>query len=234
MHVPRTRAAFSLIEVLVVIGIIALLLGLLLPTMRGVRERAKSIQCASQLRQLGTGFYTYAAQNHGELPSWSNWHVVGGDGTGDDEAGPGWTEELAPFYSQPLSGVYDCPSFPHEYRMNYFLESRWNGVSDRSNMKLAEIRTSSHFILSGDCTSEWLYPKPFGVRDYTHDDCDKDDAVYRCLTFAGDVTGGLSVHHGGNNVLFADGHVGWYRHFDGSEMTYHPTKMLEWDEVTAD
>ena len=69
--------------------------------------------------------------------------------------------------------------------------------------------------------------------DKTTDDCDKDDAVGRALTFALDKAGGLSVHHGGNNVLFMDGHVAWKRKFDTTEMTLDPRQMLSWGEVTG-
>src|SRR4051812_18925702 len=90
--------AFSLIELMVVIGIIAVLLALLLPAVQRAREAANQVQCASQLRQLGLGFMNYAAQNLGWLPSWGGWHVYGGDGTGEDQPGPGWTETIEPYY----------------------------------------------------------------------------------------------------------------------------------------
>jgi prepilin-type N-terminal cleavage/methylation domain-containing protein/prepilin-type processing-associated H-X9-DG protein len=225
------RRGFSLIELLVVIGIIAILIGILLPTMRGVRERAKAVQCASQMRSLGQAFYNYAAQNHGALPTWSGWQVAGGDGTGDDDPGPGWTEQLAPFYAPPTSRVYDCPSFPDDYPINYFLAARWCSFNHRLNLTLAEIRTSSTFILSGDCTGETLYRMPFGTREFTTDDCDKDDAVGPALTFASDPGGGLCVHHGGNNVLFGDGHVAWFGRFEPQSMTFSPTEIKTWAEL---
>jgi prepilin-type processing-associated H-X9-DG protein len=223
-----------LLELIVVIGIIGVLIGILLPTMRGVRERAKGVQCAAQLRSLGQAFYNYAAQSAGVLPPWSSWHNVGGDGTGDDDAGPGWTEILAPWYAPPTSKVYNCPGFPEDFPINYFLSARWLHHTDRRSLTLAQIRTSSHFVLSGDCTGPTLYPEPFGSTFHTKTDCDKDDAVDPCLKFATDVTGGQGIHHGGLNVLFGDGHVGWYKKFDPQEITFHPTKMQAWDDVSGD
>src|SRR5438046_625410 len=85
---PR-RNAFSLIELIVVIGLIALLSALLTPAVITARESARTVQCASQLRQLGQAFHNYAGANAGHLPSWSGWHNVGGDGTGEDDPGPG-------------------------------------------------------------------------------------------------------------------------------------------------
>ena len=231
------RAGFSLIEVIVVIGIIAILIAMLLPAMQKARERAVSIQCASQLRQLGQALFNYSTRHNGQLPVTSFWHIAGGDGTGDDAPGPGWTEQLAPSYVAPTSPVYDGPSFPEGYRINYFLAARWARIADPfkpAGMALSDIRTSSQFVLSGDCTGPMLYPISFGLREFEGDDCDKDDAIDPCLTFAADPKGGLSVHHGGNNVLFADGHVQWARQFDPQSMTFHPTRMQAWADVTQD
>jgi hypothetical protein len=93
---------------------------------------------------------------------------------------------------------------------------------------------SSYFVLSGDCTGRSLYPLPFGDRDFTTADCDKDDAVAPALTFATDPGGGLTVHRGGNNVLFGDEHVEQRLKFEIDRMTYSPTRMQAWADVTPD
>ena len=69
MRVQNTRRrAFTLVELLVVIGIIAVLISVLLPTLAGVRRQANLTQCSSNMRQIATALIMYIQDNKGRHP----------------------------------------------------------------------------------------------------------------------------------------------------------------------
>ena len=108
--IPQTsainaRRGFTLVELLVVIGIIALLISILLPTLSRARESAKSLVCLSNLRQIGTGLNLYANDFKQTLPYgyWNGGTVPGGgyDGVRADE----WSNLLLSHLDDTAAGA---------------------------------------------------------------------------------------------------------------------------------
>ncbi len=84
-----SRVGFTLIELLVVISIIALLVALLLPALSSARSAARSMQCLSNLKQLGLAASMYSSDHAGFLPAWD----FGSPRPSEDVVD--WTQSLA-------------------------------------------------------------------------------------------------------------------------------------------
>jgi prepilin-type N-terminal cleavage/methylation domain-containing protein len=103
------KAGFTLVELLVVIGIIALLISILLPSLNRAREAANRVKCGSNLRSIGQSAHIFAAENKGRLP----YQLTGGWGTpwwGTWMYSPDWTDLIDTYGA--ARALFQCPSVP--------------------------------------------------------------------------------------------------------------------------
>jgi prepilin-type N-terminal cleavage/methylation domain-containing protein len=101
---PRpSRRAFTLIELLVVIAIIAILASMLLPALSKAKDKAKAINCVSNLHQWGIVWNYYCGDNRDSFPSGSN-----PDGTPDGNARSAWFNALS-LTPQQRQQITTCP-----------------------------------------------------------------------------------------------------------------------------
>ena len=148
------RAGFTLVDVLVSIGVMGVLIGLMLPALSGVRETARRVNCGSNMRQIGLGVQLFADANRDRLPptvrSQADRYRLRGDKSdalGDivetmtlrfeDEALglrglDGWDGLGLLYAGQHVNapGVFYCPSHQGEFRASDWLDS-WDAEKER-------------------------------------------------------------------------------------------------------
>ena|SRR5688572_5186722 len=143
----KQKSGFTLVELLVVIGIIAILIAILLPALQRARESARQVQCLSNLKQVATAMFMYTNDNKGWFP---NIAVFGGPGAtvlgygnlttppppGYDPDWIGWPEDwivwrgkkpgdrvvgaIAKYLGNPQSGqILICPSDNYDSRRDF-------------------------------------------------------------------------------------------------------------------
>lgn len=198
--------AFTLLELLIVISIIAILASFILVGVRGAKERAEAARCMANLRQIGSALTLFASDNNGNFPiagstiAWGNHDPV--------TLQASWAEQISE-YIGTNSNLFRCQTGARNLAANkdfsYFLGARAayrDAGGGFAALKMQRIAAPSKMILGGDST----------YSGFTADDADKDDYSV-AAPFSG-----AGPHDGKSHILFVDGSVRPYAEFEVGEM----------------
>ena len=108
--------SFTLIELLLVIGIITILLSMLLPTINKARNKVKAITCVSNLKQYSLGFFQYALDYADYIP---RANPSGGTST--------WLVSINPYVFKKANVIFTCPAEPANLGNGYYGFNYKNG-----------------------------------------------------------------------------------------------------------
>lgn len=253
------RAGFTLVELLVVIGIIALLISILLPTLSSARRSSKSLACLSNQRQIGIGINQFAQEHDGWLPKpqWNDYPnpVMGrAFDTGKVDWGyrsPYWQWDYVLNQDGMDKNVFLCPSDPSEFIRgtntpedidDFAASYRYNHSNQRYGfwgIKQNDLPDSTSAILIVDALPAQFYAfeSSLGYHTGSYDQAKigaSDEQIGNTAPFRHDADGTEAGQEGlpdfKINAVFGDGHAESMRY----QETWQPRGTIEFIQGGGD
>ncbi|MBQ7256372.1 MAG: DUF1559 domain-containing protein [Abditibacteriota bacterium] len=194
---------FTLIELLVVIAIIAILAAILFPVFAQAREKARSANCLSNCKQIGTATMLYVDDYDETMPETFGYGAPDVPGTkfkisianiGVYNAWS-WRDAIYPYVKNV--NIFVCPSGRKDltgYAYNYHLVYDGNQVKRSSPYSLSQISHPSELVYIQDACQE------------LNNNCTRNEAWRFDIRL-----GGANRHNDGGNVTFCDGHAKYFK-----------------------
>jgi prepilin-type processing-associated H-X9-DG protein/prepilin-type N-terminal cleavage/methylation domain-containing protein len=215
--VVHRQKGFTLVEILVVIGIITLLMGILMPALQRVRKQAKAVVCQNNLRQIGMGAGFYAEQYNLYVPR-----------ALDNNIGTAWFQLFMPFLSQkPIDNdyrsveIYRCPSYPNKRQTICYVINGWEFENEKDMVGNETIEPTRVIDCTRRAYTIYLTDNEDGkwrqiiakAGDEGYNRCDVWNPGHLPASDSEDLNTGRRVarerHNKGANCLFLDWHVEW-------------------------